>query len=293
MAQLAMSSQIKNRINAILGLAGLELGTKRAERHELARLERLSASRHWSTARYDQGLEFEPAKYLQFLNSVCAPAKPDYARLPQTLCEAQEGFVLQNDWFGAVDAEVLYSIVRYFRPRSIFEVGSGYSTALMRRSIREGQLQTMLTSIDPQPRVDVALYCDRAIRTGVQELGVGEIVDSLQKNDILFIDSSHVIQTGGDVPYLYLELIPRLRPGVLIHVHDIFIPFDYPEHFVKARYGWAEQYLLHAFLSYNSVFEIIWPSYYMWHFHRERLSETIPIREPAISPSSFWMRRLK
>ena len=99
-------------------------------------------------------------------------------------------------------------------------------------------------------------------------LKLSKILDLLSAGDILFIDSSHTVTTGGDVPYLFLEILPRLNPGVLIHIHDIFLPFDYPEQWVLEDWGWTEQYLVHAFLSYNQTFEILWPASYVWEHHR-------------------------
>src|SRR5208282_6319399 len=95
---------------------------------------------------------------------------------------------------------------------------------------------------------------------------------------------------GGDVPYLYLQVLPQLSPGVLIHVHDIFLPFEYPQEFVvKERWGWTEQYLLHALLMGNAGFEIIWPSCYMWQFHRAAVQDVICSERSFPPPSSFWM----
>ena len=116
----------------------------------------------------------------------------------------------------------------------------------------------------------------------------------LEENDILFIDSTHVVRPGGDVLYEFLEILPTLRPGVLIHVHDIFTPRDYPDHWlIDKMLLWNEQYLLEAFLSFNDSFEVIAALYFLAHDHTEALCEAFPVfakMHPRPEPGSFWMR---
>src|SRR5258705_12361590 len=124
----------------------------------------------------------------------------------------------------------------------------------MRGTISDEKFSASITSIDPHPNPGVAPYANEYIKAPVEDVAVERIVDLLNAGDILFIDSSHTVKTGGDVPYLFLEILPRLKPGVLIHIHDIFLPFDYPEQWVLQDWGWTEQYLVHAFLSFNRAF---------------------------------------
>jgi predicted O-methyltransferase YrrM len=285
----ALSTKIKDRLNSVLKVAGLQVGTTMAERLEQARLERLRAREHWAKAEFRTGLRFEPGRYRSFLKEVCGPYVSDFRSLPRTPAEAAGGYFLQNGWFESVDAEVLYSVIRHFQPRTIIEVGSGYSSLLARRAIRDGRLSTRLVCVDPQPRVDVRQCADGYIQSAAEELPCLDLIERLDANDLLFIDSSHVINTGGDVLYLYLQVMPRLRPGVLIHAHDIFLPFEYPEQFVRNRWGWNEQYLLYALLMNNASFEILWPSCYMWQVHREQVQTVIQSERSAPPPSSFWM----
>jgi len=130
----------------------------------------------------------------------------------------------------------------------------------------------------------------------VEDVGV-DFFSSLDDGDILFIDSSHVVRTGGDVPFLYMEVLPRLRKGVLVHIHDIFLPLAYPkEYVIKKRCFWNEQYLLQAFLTYNDAFEVLLCGSYLHLKHLEELRSTFPppaglgVHENYFS-SSFWMRK--
>jgi hypothetical protein len=286
----ALSTQIKDGLNAVLKIAGLQVSTTKLDRLEQARLERLVAHEHWAAAPFHDGLSFEPDRYFNFLRTVCAPYAPDWGALPRTADAVGNGYFLQNGWFESIDAEVLYSVIRHFRPRTILEIGSGHSSRLARRAIDDGQFGTRLVCVDPRPRVEVRSCADEHIMSAVEELPVAALTERLAANDVLFIDSSHVIATGGDVPYLYLQVLPRLSPGVLIHAHDIFLPFEYPQEFVvKERWGWNEQYLLHALLIGNSGLEIIWPSCYMWQLHRAAVQNVIPSERSSPPPSSFWM----
>jgi hypothetical protein len=229
---------------------------------------------------------------MAFLRETCLPYKTDYSKFPQSSNGDQDGFYLDNGYFRSVDAELLYSVIRHKKPKRIVEVGSGFSTRLIARAIRDGQLTSTLTSIDPSPRVEVGGHATQHIRSAVEDLDPKSIIESLQEGDLLFIDSSHRIVTGGDVPYLFLEILPRLRKKVLIHIHDIFMPFDYPEEPVLYGWGWTEQYLVHAFLSFNEAFDILWPARYMWANHQSSVLDVIPADVSVYPPSSLWLEKI-
>jgi methyltransferase family protein len=291
MAPDQLSTRIKTQLNVLLKPIGLRVGTTVAQRAEEARLNRLKAGGHWDKARYHQGLKLAPEKHLAFLSETCLPFNSSYAGFAQTANGNEQEFFLDNGYFRGVDAELLYSVIRKHRPHHVIEIGSGFSTRLVARAIKDGELETKLTSIDPLPRVSVDHSANEVIQRNVEDVDVEVITESLEAGDVLFIDSSHRVVTGGDVPYLFLEVVPRLKPGVLIHVHDVFFPFDYPEECVFQGWSWAEQYLVHAFLSFNDSFEILWPANYMWAFHRSDVRNVIPADPEIYPPSSLWLRR--
>jgi predicted O-methyltransferase YrrM len=280
-------------LNAVLRPVGLQLGTAREQNKETVRLRELVDRGQWSAPRYSSGLRLERDRYREFLDTVCSSYRPNFPQRHPEAASGNEAFYLNNGWFDSVDAEVLYSIIRRFKPARIVEVGSGFSTRAMRRAILDGSLHTRLTSIDPIPRIDVANFADEQIRTPVETLEVSRLVELLQANDILFIDSSHLITTGGDVIFLCLEVLPELRPGIFVHFHDIFLPFEYPQSWVvDFRWGWNEQYLVQAFLYNNSEFEIVWPAFYMWTQYKGEVLKTIPCDPLRTSPSSLWLRKI-
>jgi hypothetical protein len=292
MSSQAFSTRIKTGINTLLQPLGLELGTTLKRRIEETRIRAMESRGHWKNARYNQGFKLDAEKWLEFLKQTCAPFAAMYNLLSPSMNGDPHEYYLQNGWFESVDAEVLYSIIRYLKPRRIFEVGSGFSTRLMRKAIKDGDLTTKITSVDPHPHsnTNIEPYADEYIKSQIESIEVEKIINRLNAGDILFIDSSHKVMTGGDIPYLFLEVIPRLKPGVYIHVHDIFLPLDYPKSWVE--WGWTEQYLVHAFLCYNEAFEITWLAKYMWEYHKSDVLEAIPNALPNATPSSLWLKKL-
>jgi len=291
MTSPAFTTRIKLQLNGLLRPVGLQVGTTVASQREQARLEQLQESGHWGKAQYDQGLKFEPQRYLTFLREMCLPYKAEYSKFPVNSNGNEREFFLENGYFRSVDAEMLYSVVRHNKPRRIIEVGSGFSTRLMALAIKDGKLDTSITSIDPFPRVGVDGFVNQHIQSVVERVDRSVIFDSLEEGDLLFIDSSHQIVTGGDVPYLFLEILPRLKKGVSVHIHDIFLPFEYPEEAVLAGWEWAEQYLVHAFLAFNETFQILWPARYMWGYYQHEVLDVIPADRCVFPPSSLWIEK--
>ena len=207
-------------------------------------------------------------------------------------------FYYNNPAFGSGDAEFLYSVIRHFRPRRVLEIGSGFSTLLAARAIRRNREDDPRyacehTCVEPYEMPWLESLGVRVIRERVECLG-HDVAEALEENDILFIDSSHVIRPQGDVLFEYLELLPRLKRGVLIHVHDIFTPRDLPDEWISERVRfWNEQYLLEAFLSHNSEFRVLAALNHLKHDHFETLARKCPIlrRQPEREPGSFWMVR--
>lgn len=227
--------------------------------------------------------------------------RQEYERFPQTSVEGQNYFHFGNKSFESVDAEILYCMVRRFKPQRIIEIGSGYTTlltaqALQENKAREGQECLEFTAIEPYPPKVLcapAAYPVTIVDKQLQEVDIN-VFKQLQKNDILFIDSTHVAKAGSDVIYEFHEIIPRLNPGVIIHLHDIFLPYEYPREWIVDRHRfWNEQYLLQSFLCANHDFQILFSCSMMAAYHKEALAEYIPSFEKGVTqPASFWMQRV-
>jgi predicted O-methyltransferase YrrM len=243
------------------------------------------------------GIDMNVSNQLALVCEVFPSFKDEY-RFPSKKTPVPFEFYLDNGNFGTVDAEVAHCMVRYFLPRKIIEIGSGYSTYLLARACRLNQevagIETELSSVDPYPNEVVAqgfpgLKDLRKIKA--EDIEPGSFLQ-LQKSDILFIDSSHVVRTGGDVNYLFLEILPRLNPGVVIHIHDIFLPREYPKEWVTNFHrSWSEQYLLQAFLIGNPGYKVLWSSSYMHLHNPQELKAAFDSYDGLKWPSSFWMRK--
>jgi Methyltransferase domain len=181
--------------------------------------------------------------------------------------------------FSRLDAWVLQAMLRHFKPSRMLEVGCGWSslvTARVNREHLDGALQ--FNCIEPYPPEFLGEGIDgitRLITSRVEELPVDPFLE-LGDGDVLFIDSSHTVKTGGDVLFLFEEVLPRLAPGVLVHVHDIFLPFDYPQDWVFSGRAWNEQYLVRSFLSFNSAFPIRLGVGWVSHYRPDVLAATVP-----------------
>lgn len=183
---------------------------------------------------------------------------PDYGPAP---IEGQR-FRTQNNMYGLADAATLHAFVRQLRPRRVIEVGSGFSSAVLLDTVDAmPDLSVEITFIEPYPdRLHSVLRpgdTDRCevLAQRVQDVDLARF-EALEAGDILIIDSSHVSKTGSDVNVLYLEVLPRLQQGVLVHLHDIGYPFEYPRSWVDEGRSWNEAYLLRAFLAFNDRYRI-------------------------------------
>jgi hypothetical protein len=165
---------------------------------------------------------------------------------------------LENPWLPVLDSFALYSFLAVYNPEKYIEVGSGNSTKFAGRSIKDHKLQTKIISLDPEPREEIDRLCDEVIRKHVEDVDV-TFFDQLNHGDILFVDNSHRCFMNSDVTAIFLDILPRLKPGVIVEFHDIFLPNDYPPHWGKRYY--SEQYLLAAYLlDRGSRFAILLPN---------------------------------
>jgi predicted O-methyltransferase YrrM len=195
-----------------------------------------------------------------------------------------------NNMFGSADAAVLHAMIRHLKPRRIVEVGSGYSTAMLLDTAERAGLEIEVTCIEPYPDrlLHLLMPHDKVSLISEPVQGVSlTTFTRLEANDILFIDSTHVVKAGSDVLWLFLHVLPRLRAGVAVHVHDIFWPFEYPDAWLREGRDWNETYLLNAFLCHNKSWDLLFFSSWLWKKHPQLLPADL--REAA--PGSLWMQR--
>jgi hypothetical protein len=205
-------------------------------------------TRKWPTESETVGLDLASERQLDFLETVVPQYQSEWESESAPFFSVSYHY--NNGFFEAVDAEIAYCMVRHYKPRRIVEVGGGFSSRVM-------------AAIDPYPdRFPQKALSDRVllITQTVQNVNL-DVFLSLQSGDFLFLDSSHVVGIGSDVVREYLEVIPRIAGGALIHAHDIFLPADYPREAVLHNLAfWSEQYLLQALLMFNPQFEVLWGS---------------------------------
>lgn len=244
------------------------------------------------------GIDFDDAAHLQVLEEWFPRFIGDYD-YPEHGPEDGElsSYYTQNSQFGWLDSRALFVLMRALAPRRIIEVGSGYSSLLMADvNCRFFAGAMDIRCIEPYPRE----FLTRGV-AGLHEVIVERVQKvplstfaSLQANDILFIDSSHVAKTGSDVNHLFFEVLPRLQPGVIVHFHDIFLPADYIQNWaIDENRSWNEQYLLRALLMHSTAFKTLFGSYYAWLRHPEQVRKALasPTGD-AFGGGSFWLRRL-
>ena len=259
---MALTTRIKSSVNQCLKPVNLRVDTLTRENREASRLEIIERLGQFEQPVFPLPSSFESMDPAPILDEVCRYSKrfDDFENPSQN----DARYTFDNIYFTSPDTEVLYAMIRRTRPTKIIEVGSGNSTKIMRQAILDGRLATRLISIDPSPRTEISRLVDEFYRQPVETLENDDLFRSLTENDILFVDSSHEIKTGNDVVFLYLNVIPSLRPGVLIHIHDVFLPYDYPREWVlEKRWGFSEQYLLQALLTFSDTFELLWAGHFL------------------------------
>ena len=166
-----------------------------------------------------------------------------------------------NDFLPGLDIVGIYTILAKYNPERYVEVGSGNSTKVAHKAIKEQGLQTKIISIDPHPRAEIDTISDEVIRKPFENVDVDFLL-SLKENDILFIDNSHRVLPNSDAMVFFMEILPRLQPGVIVHIHDIYLPYDYPP-FMCDRF-YSEQYTLAAFILANPTrYATLLPNYFI------------------------------
>lgn len=217
-------------------------------------------------------------------------------RFPVTR-SSERRFWFENEAYSYSDGFFLHAMIRHVRPKRIIEVGSGYSSAMIldTNELHAGNA-IECTFIEPYPELLTSLLRPQdterieVLGTRVQDVPL-ETFDVLRRDDILFVDSTHVVRAGGDVNHILFSVLPRLAPGVLIHFHDVFYPFEYPSSWLREGRQWHELYLLRAFLTHNRAYEIVAMNHFLQTFHRQEIARDFPLLLKNAG-GSLWLRKL-
>ena len=265
-------------------------------------LEDLDHRKIWDRKSDLAGLDFQPETQIEFLLRLGKQFGSECNWPSEPQADASQ-FYTENGTFSYGCAAISHCILRHFKPRHVIEVGSGNSSLVISKVLslnaKDSAEPIEYTAVDPYPRsiVEKGLSgLTNIIKEPVERMETG-FFDRLCKNDVLFIDSGHTVRIGGDVNYLILDVLPRLASGVIVHFHDIGLPYEYPKVYStnpKFRVFWTEAYLLQAFLCFNSQFEILLAMSYIMTEHLDKFRAAFPLYDPVqhrASSGSFWIRR--
>ena len=248
------------------------------------------------------GIGMNEKSQIDLLSLFSSKFKKEYENFPRNETSILYQYYVDNRGFESVDGEILYCMIRHFKPKRFIEIGSGNSTylsaqAILKNKEEDNAYECELVAIEPYPN-DILKAgfpgLSKLVSKKVQDIPLSEF-RKLRENDILFIDSSHVLKIGSDVQFEYLEILPRLHTGVVVHLHDIFLPAEYPKEWVLEKYiFWTEQYLLQAFLTFNDSFKVLWAGSYMHLKHPDKLEASFSsYKREERWPGSFWIRKIK
>jgi hypothetical protein len=226
----------------------------------------------------------------------------EFRKFPYKQTTSPDDYFLLNGTFMAIDGNMYYGLIRKLAPRTVIEIGAGNSTKLACQAIRrnrdENRPPTKLICIEPFEIQQLASLKEisNIIPSYVQAVDLA-LFETLGPNDILFIDSTHTVRPGGDVWWEICEILPRLKSGVLVHIHDVSLPNPYPKQYLKNHWYWMEQYMLQAFLTFNDRFSIVWPGNLLMLKHQDRMRRLFSPEYaamisdfPCAEPASFWLR---
>ncbi len=282
---MAATTVIKDILNKALRPLNIRLDSWTAINREEARLSSLIKAGHLSEAQYPLtgGMKrFDPAP----MAAAWEAHKKEIERL-QSPATNQTGYDAANTFYRTPDTEALYLMVRSLKPKRVVEIGCGNSTRITRQAIIDGNLDTQLIAIDPWPRADIAGLTDRFEQCRLERIEDFNTQFDLSEGDILFIDSSHETFVGNDVANLFCKIIPALPAGVIVHVHDVFLPYEYPSDLAWDNPTWGEQYVLHALL-WGRDCEVLWPGYHLQKDRRD-VHDALPFLKTGRA-QSFWFR---
>ncbi|MFZ5907486.1 MAG: class I SAM-dependent methyltransferase [Nitrospirota bacterium] len=259
----------------------------------LEEIERDEIKIFGSIPRSIPGIDLHEAEQIKLLEDFC-----DYYQSIPFFPHKTKGvrYFFENPAYSYSDAVFLYCMIRHLKPRKFIEIGSGYSSCLSldtNELFLDGSMQ--FTFIEPCPDLLMSLVKKedkntiKVIPKRLQDVELHEF-ETLEANDILFIDSTHVSKVNSDVNRIFFEILPALSPGVHIHFHDVFYPFEYPRDWIFEGRAWSEIYLLRAFLQYNSSFNIVLMNSYLTHFHKQFFQDNMPLCLENTC-GSIWIRK--
>lgn len=200
--------------------------------------------------------------YLAFIQEISTHVDR-YLQIPAIKSDGVDGIYWKNGFLPGLDIVSIYALIAHLNPKKIIEIGSGNSTAVMRKAIVDHELQSHITCIDPSPRRDITGLADHCIKESLEALSDHSMFFNLSPGDVVFFDGSHIALPNSDVTVFFMEILPYIPAGVYVQVHDIYLPYDYPED--MAQRGYNEQYLLAQALMYQQdKFKIIWPSFWIF-----------------------------
>jgi predicted O-methyltransferase YrrM len=230
----------------------------------------------WAVASSLPGVDADPDRQVATLRDVCLPFRDEYASGAVHEDAVARGV---GPGFGPIEAQALHAVIRSLRPARVIEVGSGVSSVCAQAALDRNGVDGApgeLMCIEPHPsQALLAVEGVTVIERRVQQVDAG-LFERLEERDLLFVDSSHTVRAGGDVNRLVLEVLPRLRPGVVVHFHDVFLPYDYPPDLLHTIWHWNETSLVHAFLIGNAGVEILFCLSQLHHERPEALREVFP-----------------
>ena len=291
---MSLLSKVRHRLIRFAGYAGHPPGSFYSPIPSMEELRRDKARNFDRSLREIGGVDVREKDQLALLDELSKfYAEQPFGAEPSVNMR----YFFENKYYSYSDALFLYSIIRYFKAKRIIEIGSGFSSFVMLdTNDRFFDSSIRMTFIEPYPeRLRSRL---REKDSEVAEIVVKRVQDvelsrfeELAAGDILFVDSSHVAKVGSDVNHILFEILPRLAPGVLVHIHDIFYPFEYPENWiVTQKWFWNEAYVLRSFLQFNSAFKILAWNNYLGLFHAEKLTQCMPLTMKNIG-GSIWLQR--
>jgi hypothetical protein len=216
---------------------------------------------------------------------------PELDDVPEVPDDGPARFVWQNNAFSGADAVVYYGLVRERQPRRVVEIGSGWSNLLLARALERNDTPCQVTLVEPFPNESLfaSLPHDWELHRAIVQHADLHLFERLEAGDICFYDGSHCVRTGGDVNWFLFEVLPRLSPGVLVHLHDIFFPDDYHDDWIfNEGLSWNEQYILQAFLMHNDAYRVVIANHMLW---RERPADMAALYD--VDGGSIWLEKLR